>query len=222
MKAAILALLLAYIPSAGSLVRRAAERGREGSRSREVTLTGQLAVAGEAAKPAQLILRFPLACRFEGATSASVRGTADNPVAGANGGGPAQELLRLACPLIAYRSLSSADADKALRGTALAAGADVTAGGGLTRLVDRPAWVLGAGAHEPAKPQLWLYKDTAAPARLFTQGGEDLRLLQYGNPASADWFPRVLELWKGDQLLARFEAFETRGFRATGEGDDDE
>ena len=46
-------------------------------------------------------------------------------------------------------------------------------------------------------------RDTAAPARLFTQSGEDLRLLQYGNPAAADWFPRVLELWKGDQLLAR-------------------
>ena len=223
MKTAILALLLAYVPSAGSLLRRTASRGGEGGKSREVTLTGQLQVETGKPQPASLVLRFPLGCRFEGAVVASVKGSADKPVASEDGtAGAARDLLKLACPLIAYRGLSVNDADRVLHGTALASGADLTAGGGITRLGDRAVWVLGAGPREPAKPQLWLYKDTAAPARLLAQGGDDLRLLQYGNPAAAEWFPRVIELWRGGQLAARFEVFETRGFRGVDEGDDAE
>lgn len=219
--ALLIAALLAYIPSAGSILRRTASRSSEGGRSKEAVLSGQLQLGDKAPQPAQLVLRFPLACRFEGAVTASVRGSAEQPVA-SEANGPAQELLRLACPLIAYRGLSSGETDRVLRGTALSAGADVTAGSGLTRLGDRAVYVLGAGAREPSKPQLWIYKDTGAPARLLAQGGDDLRLLEYGNPASADWFPRVIELWKGGQLAARFEALETRGFRETVEGDDEE
>ena len=223
MKLALLfAALLAYIPSSGSILRRTGARSSEGGKSKEATLSGQLQLGDKAPQPAQLILRFPLSCRFEGATTAAVKGTADRPVASEDGSGPAQELLRLACPFIAYRGLSSSDTDRLLRAAALSAGADLTAGSGLTRLGDRAAYVLGAGPREPSKPQLWIYKDNGAPARLLAQGGDDLRLLQYGNPASADWFPRVIELWKGGQLAARFEALETKGFRETGEGDDEE
>ena len=221
MKTAILALLLAYIPSAGSLLRRTASRATEGGRSREVTLSGQLQQDNGKPQPASLILHFPLGCRFEGAVTASVKGNAEKPVATEEGtAGSARDLLKLACPLIAYRGLSTNDADRVLRGSALASGADVTAGNGITRLGDRAVWVLGAGPHDPAKPQLWLYKDTAAPARLLAQGGDDLRLLQYGNPAAAEWFPRVIELWRRGQLAARFEVFEARGFRGVDEGDD--
>lgn len=223
MKAAIVALLLAYIPSAGSLLRRTASRAGEGGRSREVTLSGQLQVDNGRPQPASLVLRFPLGCRFEGALVASVRGNADKPMDTEDGAaGPARDLLKLACPLIAYRGLSTNDADRVLRASALAAGAEVTAGNGITRLGDRAVWVLGAGPHEPARPQLWLYKDTSAPARLLVQNGDDLRLLQYGNPAAAEWFPRVIELWRAGQLAARFEVFETRGFRGVDEGDDAE
>ncbi len=223
MTATILALLLAYIPAAGSLLHRTASRATEGGRSREVTLSGQLQQDNGKPQPASLILHFPLACRFEGAVTASVKSAVQNPVASEDGAaGSARDLLKLACPLIAYRGLSINDADRALHGSALASGADLSAGNGITRLGDRAVWVLGAGPHEPAKPQLWLYKDTSAPARLLAQGGDDLRLLQYGNPAAAEWFPRVIELWRGGQLAARFEVFEARGFRGADESDDAE
>lgn len=221
MKALVAALLFAYIPSAGSLLRRTASRGGEGGKSREVTFAGQLQEGDGKPQPASLVLRFPLACRFEG--GAAVKGSVEKPVESEDGpGGAARDLLKLACPLIAYRGLSTNDAATVLRGSALASGADLTAGNGITRLGDRAVWVLGADPRDAARPQLWLYKDTAAPARLLSQGGDDLRLLQYGNPAAAEWFPRVIELWHKGQLAARFEVFQTRGFRAVDEGDDAE
>ena len=54
------------------------------------------------------------------------------------------------------------------------------------------------------------------------QGGADLRLLEYGSPAAADYFPRVLELWESGQLAARFEVLETRGARGAGEEEEDD
>ena len=213
----VLALLFAYIPSSGSLLKHAAARARA-LRTREVTLSGTLAVAGEAQRNAQLVLRFPLNCRLEGdgGLSLSVKGTAQNPQGVAEGtSGPALRLLQLACPFLAYRGVPSADAPQTLRLAALAAGADVTAGAGLARFDDRVAYVLGAGGRDTAAPQLWLYKDSYAPARLIAQGGADLRLLEYGNPAAADWFPRAIELWNAGQLAARFEVLESKGIRGT-------
>ncbi len=211
----LLALLLAYVPSAGSLLKHAAERARS-LRSREVTLSGTLTVSGEPQRNAQLVLRFPFQCRLEGegGLSLSVKGTAQNPQGVAEGtAGPALRLLQLACPFLAYRGVPSADAAQALKIAALAAGADVNVGGALSRFDDRATYVLGAGARESSVPQLWLYKDGYAPARLIAQGGADLRLLEYGNPAAGDWFPRVIELWTSGQLSARFETLESKGIR---------
>jgi len=213
----------AYIPSVGSLLRKAAARIAEGGRTRDVTFTGTLEV-GRAADPRTLSVRFPLSCRFE--NGAAVRGTAAQPLGSSSGGtGAEKDLLELACPLIAYRGLSLADAEKALRATATAAGADLTAATALARLADRVAVVLGAPARQLDRPQLWLYKDTAAPARLIARRDghlQDLRLLEYGNPASADWFPRILELYQDGAPVARFEVVETKGFRETTEEEDDD
>lgn len=211
----LLAALLAYIPSPGSLLKHAAERARS-LRTREVTLSGTLTAGGEPQRNAQLVLRFPFQCRLEGegGLSLSVKGTAQNPEGVAEGTtGPTLRMLQLACPLLAYRGVPSADAAQALKLVALAAGADVGVGGGLSRFDDRVTYVLGAGAREPSVPQLWLYKDGWAPARLVAQGGVDLRLLEYGNPAAGEWFPRVIELWSSGQLAARFEVLESKGVR---------
>jgi hypothetical protein len=213
----VLAVLLAYVPSSSSLLKHAAARART-LRTREVTLSGTLTVSGEAQRNAQLVLRFPLHCRLEGdgGLSLSVKGTAQNPEGVAEGtSGPALRLLQLACPFLAYRGIPAADAPATLRLAALAAGADVGAGAGLARFDDRVAYVLGAGGRDTSAPQLWLYKDTYAPARLIAQGGADLRLLEYGNPAAADWFPRAIELWNAGQLAARFEVLESKGVRGT-------
>jgi hypothetical protein len=135
---------------------------------------------------------------------------------------PAATLLRLACPLLTTRGLPMGEAVGAIRAAAEGVGVDLTAGAGLGRLSDRVVYVLGASARDQSKPQLWVYKDTRAPARLIAQSGADLRLLQYGDPAAADWFPRVFELWERGQLSARFEVFETRGVRVAGEEDEDD
>lgn len=213
----ILALLLAYVPTSASLLKHAAARARA-LRTREVTLSGTLTVSNEGQRNAQIVLRFPLQCRLEGdgGLSLSVKGTAQNPQGVAEGtSGPALRLLQLACPFLAYRGVPAADAPQALRLAALAAGADVAAGAGLSRFDDRVTYVLGAGGRDTSSPQLWLYKDSYAPARLIAQGGVDLRLLEYGNPAAADWFPRVIELWNAGQLAARFEVLESKGIRGT-------
>jgi len=212
----LLALLLAYIPSAASLLKHAAQRARSMGRTREVTLSGTLAVNGEPQRNAQLVLRFPLQCRLEaeGGPPIAVKGTAQNPEGQAEGpSGPALRLVQMACPFIAYRGIPAADAPQALRVAALAAGADVGAGAGLSRLADRVTYVLGAAPRDASNPQLWIYKDINAPARLIAQGGTDLRLLEYGTPAAGDWFPRVFELWTAGRLAARFEVLEAKGVR---------
>jgi hypothetical protein len=221
----LLAALIAYIPPAGSLLKHTAARAQALGRSKEITLSGTLSVSGQPAHPAQLVLRFPLQCRLdgEGGLSFAVRGTAARPSGAAEGTtGPALQLLQLACPFLTYRGLSASDVDTTFRALAAQVGADLTAGSALGRLEDRVVYVLGAGPRDTARPQLWLYKDSAAPARLIGQGGLDLRLLQYGNPAAADWFPRVLELWNAGQLAARFEVLETKGARGASEEEEDD
>jgi len=215
---------LAFIPSVSVLLHRAALRVNEGSRNRDVTLSGTLQVGDAAPVPRVLALRFPLSCRFEGG-GAQARGTVAQPLPSSAAGNPEQELIELACPLIAYRGLRTADAETALGAVAAIAGADLGAAAAYDRLGDRVAFVVGAPARQPDRPQLWLYKDTHAPARLIVRREghlEDLRLLEYGNPAAADWFPRILELFRDGKPSARFEVLETRGFRETGEDEDDD
>jgi hypothetical protein len=214
----VLAMLLAYIPSAASLLKHAAQRAQALGRTREVTLSGNLTLGGDPQRPAQLLLRFPLQCRLEGegGLSVAVKATPENPAGAAEGpSGPALRLVQLACPLLAYRSPRAEESPDTLRLAAQSAGADVGAGAGLSRLADRVTYVLGATPRDPSSPQLWLYKDNSAPARLIAQGGADLRLLQYGSPAAAEWFPRVIELWTSGQLAARFEVLEAKGVRGS-------
>ena len=220
---------LAYIPSAASLVRRAASRVSEGSRSREVTLTGWLWLGEKDAVGATLGLRFPLSCALQtaaGSASANSREPGRPQLEDKGLGAEATDLLRLACPLLAYRGQTAPQAEQSLRAAALAAGvAPELAPTTLARLYDRVTIVLGAGARQLDRPQLWLYKDNSAPARLLARQGDrldDLRLLQYGNPAAGDWFPRVVELWRGNALVARFESLEVKGFSDSGPADEDD
>jgi len=214
---------LGYIPSVTVLLHRAALRVNEGARNRDVTLSGTLQIGDAAPAPRVLALRFPLSCRFEG--GAQARGTVAQPLPSSAAGNPEQELIELACPLIAYRGLKTADAETALGAVAYIAGADLNATAAYDRLGDRVAFVVGAPPRQADRPQLWLYKDTHAPARLIARRDghlEDLRLLEYGNPAAAEWFPRILELVRDGKTSARFEVLETKGFRETGEEEDDD
>lgn len=220
---AAVAPAMAFVPAVPVLLKKAAARVNEGSRTRDVTLTGLLQIGDAAPTQRVLALRFPLSCRFEG--GAQARGTAAQPLPSSAASNPEQELIELACPLIAYRGMRSADAENALRAAAAIAGADLNATPSLDRLADRVAVVVGAPPRQADRPQLWLYKDTFAPARLVAKRDghlEDLRLLEYGNPAAADWFPRILELYRDGKFSARFEVLETKGFRESGEDEDDD
>jgi hypothetical protein len=184
---------------------------------------GTLQEGNGAPAPRTLLLRFPLSCRFEG--GAQVRGTTVQPLPASSASSPEQELIELACPLIAYRGLRNADAEMALRTTATIAGVDLNVPTALDRLLDRVAVIVGAAPRQLDRPQLWLYKDTHAPARLIARRDghtEDLWLLEYGNPAAAEWFPRILELYRDGKASIRFEVLETKGFRAPAEEEQDE
>lgn len=215
----------AYVPSADLLFRKVAARVSEGGRSRgDVALMGTLQLSDGSAAPRTLLLHFPLSCRFEGGPQ--VRGTAQQPLPASSASTPEQELLELACPLIAYRGLKNAEAEVALRTAAGTAGVDLNTRTALDRLNDVVVEIIGAAPRQLDRPQLWLYKDSHAPARLISKRDghvEDLRLLEYGNPAAAEWFPRILELYRDGKPSLRFEVLESKGFRASApeEQDDD-
>jgi hypothetical protein len=215
----------AYVPSVDLLFRKAAARVSEGGRSRgDVALMGTLQAADGTVAQRALLLRFPLQCRFEG--GAQVRGTPQQPLPASSASSAEQELLELACPLIAYRGLRNAEAEVALRTTAGIAGIDLNTRTALDRLNDRVVELIGAAPRQLDRPQLWLYKDSNAPARLIAKRDGhtvDLRLLEYGNPAAAEWFPRILELYRDGKPSLRFEVLESKGFRpASPEEQDDD
>src|SRR5207302_11096984 len=137
----------AYVPSVDLLFRKAAARVSEGGRSRgDVALMGTLQLSDGTAAQRTLLLRFPLSCRFEG--GAQVRGTAQQPIPSSSASTPEQELLELACPLIAYRGLKNAEAEVALRTTAGLAGIDLHMRTSLDLLYDPVADLIG----DPATP----------------------------------------------------------------------
>lgn len=183
-------------------------------------MSGTLFISDQPPRPAQLVIRFPLQCRFqvEGTMLTSVKGA---PPAAEGAPGPASQILQLACPLLAFRGQPRDEQQKTLLADTAAAGVDTTAAASIGRLMDRTVYVIGAGPREPTRPQLWLYKDNFAPARLVTQDGLELRLLEYGNPAAGEWFPRFFELWNADRLAARFEVLEAKGVRGSG-GEEEE
>jgi hypothetical protein len=186
-------------------------------------------VGAGAARPATLTLQFPLQCRLqagEAAVTVDARVPAAVRAEDRGLGEGALELVQLACPLIAYRGQSPSEAAQGLRAALVQAGLPPQlAPTSLSRLYDRVAVVLGASARQLDRPQLWLDKESNAPTRLLARVGErldDLRLLQYGSPAAADWFPRDLELWRGDSSAARFEVHSTRGFSSGSAGAEDD
>jgi hypothetical protein len=81
----------------------------------------------------------------------------------------------------------------------------------LDRLDRDVAYVLGAPGATDA--QLWVFKDLFAPARIRftdTQGvAWDVKLLDYGSPQGGTVFPRVIEVIRAGELLARFTTAKT-------------
>nr|WP_242544890.1 hypothetical protein [Corallococcus sp. NCSPR001] len=80
----------------------------------------------------------------------------------------------------------------------------------LARFGGEVAYVLGDPAEN--KPQFWVYKDAFRPARLRYSDASgaawDVRFLDYASPATGDWMPRTVEVWKAGQRVVRFTALK--------------
>ncbi|QAT82908.1 hypothetical protein EJ065_1304 [Corallococcus coralloides] len=80
----------------------------------------------------------------------------------------------------------------------------------LARFGGEVAFVLGDPAE--GKPQFWVYKDAFRPARLRYSDASgaawDVRFLDYASPATGDWMPRTVEVWKAGQRVVRFTALK--------------
>jgi hypothetical protein len=114
------------------------------------------------------------------------------------------------CPLLAVRSASEHDTETrdaveqhlqslgiATRNTSLARFGDV-------------AYVLGDP--EEGKPQFWVYKDAFRPARVLWKDKSgtawDVRFIDYTSPATGEWMPRSIEVWRDGQRTLRFTAIK--------------
>lgn len=80
------------------------------------------------------------------------------------------------------------------------------------RFQGRVVYIVGAKAGELDKPQVWFDKDSLLLTRLVRQlptpdSGEnqrqDIRLLGYGSPEGGNWFPKVIEIWRNEELRKR-------------------
>jgi hypothetical protein len=112
------------------------------------------------------------------------------------------------CPLLAVRSSSEAEARASIDRYVRTLKADLRSTS-LARLGHSIAYVLGNPGD--GQPQLWVYKDIFLPARVRwseADGRWDLRFLDYGSPVTGEWFPRVIELYRKDELVLRFAGFK--------------
>jgi hypothetical protein len=87
----------------------------------------------------------------------------------------------------------------------------------LARFLGTTAYVLGP--RDGSGSQFWIYKDVSKddffPARvMFTdEGGAkwDVRFIDFASQATGEWFPRQIEVWKGDALTMRFTGLSGDG-----------
>lgn len=232
MRAAVLGLLLAYVMPTYSVLKRLAS-GRDELTVTALKIDGLGSVApviakdvaeqlgttwtsGELTLNAVVSLRFPGRCRLDLSSPESTRAMT---FAWSNGkkrqeGGtlPAAAVaLDELCSLLALRSGTDGESRAALEKhlAALKVNARDTS---LGRFAGTVAFVVGDRAD--TSPQLWVYKDRFLPARVrFTEGGAqwDVRFLDYSSQATGEWFPRIVEVYKGSEQLLRLTVLSADG-----------
>lgn len=121
---------------------------------------------------------------------------------------PARAALEEACALVALHSASGSqaleDLYRHLRGLGIETGQS-----SLGRFGGQVVYVLGRQTANA--PQLQVYKDSFMPARIrFTRDGQtwEVRFLDYGGPITGEWFPRLVEVYRGDALELRFSSLK--------------
>lgn len=118
-------------------------------------------------------------------------------------------LVAQVCALLAQDAGSVQDTKLALEQYLQGLGID-TKRTSLARFGGEVAYVLGDPAE--GKPQFWVYKDAFRAARVRyndTAGTAwDVRFVDYTAPATGDWMPRTVEVWRAGQRVVRFTALK--------------
>lgn len=217
---------LAYVMPSSSILRRLVER-RDDLRLSNLQVTGTATFPTEAAAEAgpalgipgdrevqadaTLSLKLPGRCRVEltvpeGTPVVSVSAHGKKRGEGKEIAAVNAALAQL-CPVLALRSAEQGEAREGLERHLRSLGVD-TKVTSLARYDGRIAYVIGK--QDPAASQFWVYKDVFLPARVIytdAQGTKwDVRLRNFGSPVAGDWFPRIIEVSRGDQLMMRFTA----------------
>ncbi len=218
---------LAYVMPASSILRRMVDR-------RETLKLNSLAVTGTAVFPrvsaseaaaalgtstdrelqtdARFLLRFPGRCRLELSTPEGGQLAAVSAHGKARQEGKAlaaaQQALSQVCPLLAIRAAAEGEARAGVERHLSAIGITdrQTA---LARLDGKVVYVVGA---KNPQAQLWIYKDSFQPARVLFKDAQgtawDVRMKDFGSAVAGDWFPRVVEVRRGEDTVMRFTALD--------------
>jgi len=209
----------AYVLPGGAILRRLVE-AREEFHLVGAKVEGTLALSGgamaelgtelpESRSDAAFLLRVPGRCRLEATTpegkplvvvEAGGRRRVEGPTVLALG-----VAVQEVCALLALRSASEGDARSGLEQHLRALKVD-TQTTTLGRMGGQVVYVLGGD--QATDSQLWVFKESFLPARMrFTDDkgvAWDVRFSDYASPATGGWFPRVLEVSRGNELQARF------------------
>ncbi len=222
----------AYVLPGGSILRRMTGAQDE-SQPTSARVEGSYVFSGPAVKEAAaalnlpterselvadgaILLKIPGRCRFELAASEG------NKLAVVQVGGrrrvEGMEIPSLSavmsqlCPLLAVRSTSEHDTEtrdvveQHLQNLGIA-----TRTTSMARFGGEVAYVLGEP--EEGKPQFWVYKDDFRPARVRWKDKAgtawDVRFIDYTSPATGEWMPRSIEVWRDGQRTVRFTAIKS-------------
>lgn len=231
MRLAVVAVLLAYVMPAPSVLRRTArERDELGLTAMRVEGTVNVPMAaaadyanalgvttgpGELQLNAVISMRLPARCRFELSSldsTKSVAAISNNGKRRSEGGElPAlQAALDEICATLALRGAGDGDSGNALERHLQSLKID-TKQSALARYDGTLAYLIGNKAE--GSPQFWVYKDDQFhPGRVrFTDDkgvAWDIKFRDYASQAS-DAFPRLVEVWKGDALQLKFTTLST-------------
>lgn len=210
------AVAAAFVMSAGTVLRRTAKH-REDMELTSLVVKGQFTFTGAEATAAAAALKLPDSSRIvtEGVVTYRLPGRCKVEVGSAsatfvNGNvktaGPALPALKsLAselCPLLANPSGDE------LVGYLKGRGVD-TASATLGRVGGTVCYLVGGKPKDVGVPSIWIEKERLDPLRLVVKEGEvvlDLRLIDYSSPLAGEWHPRIVELRRGEDLVARFVA----------------
>ncbi len=233
MKQLLVALTLAYLMPAFSVLKRVASNRDDVSVSQlradgfaavAPVLARQLAPAlgapwtsGELTLTATVQVRFPSRCRIDlTPTSTGGKGVT---VAWANGRrrneGPSLPALEVAveqlCAVLAVKSSSEGESRTALERHLTNLKVD-TRTVSLGRFEGAVVYVLGEKAEGAARFEV--YKDRFLPARVKVPdagGTWDVRFIDYTSQATGDWLPRVIEVYRGNELNLRLSVLSADG-----------